>query len=227
MLSKCEKRFREIAVEVCGIHDNCPNAHGMANSPPPPVPKPEHYDGEPCNLPISDSCKEKSCGLRFEYWEKRDTYKEGEWTNGGNDDCIYNVKYPGSVSSNKGWILRAIPVDPPVTVHTFSRTRKHGKYTFRGKPDIPRILRENITEGDKLVVIVEGYDERSIKIKNYDATMIWRDILPLPNGWVSDIPRGFRGWYINKITYNERFLAIQAAIAEWRKTHCVHCRKGK
>lgn len=75
--------------------------------------EPEHHDGEPCTLPVSPSSKEAALGLRFEYWEKRNHYSAGEWTNGGNDVAIYKTKMPGSVTVNTCWILRAVPIEPP------------------------------------------------------------------------------------------------------------------
>jgi hypothetical protein len=58
--------------------------------------KPEHYDGEPCNLPVCDGQQDIAIGLRFEYWEKRSECEKGEWTNCGDDSEIY----PYSVFTN-------------------------------------------------------------------------------------------------------------------------------
>ncbi len=66
--------------------------------------EPEHYDGEPCNLPILLVCAKEAKGLRFEYWEKR-PWKKGEWI--AKSDWIIQVVDNGI---NPTWILRAIPI---------------------------------------------------------------------------------------------------------------------
>ncbi len=71
--------------------------------------EPEHYDGEPCNLPVSLNCKDIAKGLLFEY---TDTYgylvRGNEWSVSVNNEIIYDfadVEY-----RIPHWILRAIPI---------------------------------------------------------------------------------------------------------------------
>jgi plastocyanin len=81
------------------------------------APKPEHYPGEPCNLPVwelnSPDKRAESKALRFEYTGEYRPIPDSkhEWS-------VFESSYGPVISwgwdgSNAAWILRAVPVEPP------------------------------------------------------------------------------------------------------------------
>lgn len=71
--------------------------------------KPEHYDGEPCMLPVKCGYERHAIGLRFEYTGEFRPAKYEEWS--------YDTE--GSIirwlfkTNDWYWILRAIPIEQP------------------------------------------------------------------------------------------------------------------
>jgi hypothetical protein len=109
-VEKPERTCKDCAYSEVGITDEPCVSCDRASKPHFIDSKPEHVEGEPCTLPISESCREIAKGLRFEYWEKREEYRKGEWTDNSVDQTIYRTPYNGR--SLGLWILRAIPIVP-------------------------------------------------------------------------------------------------------------------
>jgi hypothetical protein len=73
-----------------------------------PKPKPEHYDGEPCELPVSPESDLLGTNLRFEYTGECGVPAEKWAVTDSNRIMHYLPRFFGI----KRWILRAIPIDP-------------------------------------------------------------------------------------------------------------------
>lgn len=65
----------------------------------------EHWDGEPCTLPVGDRHIERARWLRFEYTALGDAC--GKWFVADTGDCIL-FDDTGSFSRKERWVLRAI-----------------------------------------------------------------------------------------------------------------------
>jgi len=76
-----------------------------------PKPKPEHYDGEPCELPVCNADKSQAKGFRFEYTGELYYPYGGDWYVYSGIILLFSA--PTSVVyDDKRWLLRPIPVDP-------------------------------------------------------------------------------------------------------------------
>jgi hypothetical protein len=76
--------------------------------------KPEHYDGEPCNLPIAPLLGIDARGVKFEYTgEYRVPKDSSEWFRNTANHIQFG--FPSRIKSDTTcyrWILRAVPVEP-------------------------------------------------------------------------------------------------------------------
>lgn len=77
--------------------------------------EPEHYNGEPCNLPIYEYDKYKADGLRFEYTsDKKQIITAGDWfeTNEEWEDRKHQIsQWVSGKSIAEYFLLRAIPIE--------------------------------------------------------------------------------------------------------------------
>jgi len=70
---------------------------------PPLLDAPEHWDGEPCTLPVGRNHLLRAAGLRFEYTTKGDAF--GQWFVADTGDCIL-FDETGKFKGRTRWILR-------------------------------------------------------------------------------------------------------------------------
>lgn len=96
------------------------------------VPNPEHYDGEPCDLPVHCGFVDAAKGLRFEYTGECRFSRAGEWVACISDSIRLVEGDPEYVWDARRHVLRAVPL-PETRVLVFNADGTESEYSFRCK----------------------------------------------------------------------------------------------
>lgn len=131
------------------------------------VPVPEHFDGEPCTLPVFNGNEERAKGFRFEYTGER-RIPVHEWATGSFDKDKTIFFYSVRMSCVHS-ILRAVPLPEPVFISIPQDVLDAGRAKW---PETPP-KEGDIVQWDGIMVYESFTEEkvrepRAVKIKRVE-----------------------------------------------------------
>lgn len=180
-----------------------------------PEPKPEHWNGEPYVGEIRRTDNDELDGHTLVYTGEKGDVSGNPWRWFLSQKGF--AQHGWSPNPGPHWLLRLVPkkpTGPRVTVLTFDRNGKQGRYSFIGEPDWKRIEREMEADG-LLAVVVKGATIYSGSMTNM---LLFSKKINL-SGYVYPELHSVMGTHIDSSGLRNTIQSIKAAITAYNAAH--------